>query len=168
MLTCLQKSGIMMGMGDDWRRLGERIVRRRKALGMSQVKLAQTSGLGRSTIQSIEAGTASPERKTLRLIEETLRWREGSTTAVLAGGEPTEIDPDEDTEQVWQREPAAPGDLSHLIRNIVFEAAVGLAPDASAAQIRAVEERARRLAREAGYSVARERQSTHTEEDQEP
>jgi len=158
-------------MGDDWKRLGMLVAERRKALGMSsQVALAEASGIGRSTIQKIEWGTASPERKTRRMLEMALHWEEGSISAVLAGGDPTSTaeGTDAETERAWHREPTAPGDLSQLIRNVVFEAAIGLAPDASAAQIRAVEERARKLAREAGYTVARERQDTHTEEETGP
>lgn len=158
-------------MGDDWTRLGRLIRQRRKALGMrSQVDLAVASGIGRSTIQKLEWGTASPERKTMRMVEEALRWQEGSVTAVLAGGDPTPTaqDADAETERIWRREPTAPGDLSQLIRNIVFEAVIGTNPDTPASKIREIEERADRLAREAGYTVARERRDTHTEEDPAP
>lgn len=155
-------------MGDDWKRLGMLVAERRKALGMSsQVALAEVSGIGRSTIQKIEWGTASPERKTRRMLEVALQWEEGSVTAILAGRDPvsTAEGADLGTERTWRREPVDPGDLSQLIRNVVFEAAIGLAPNASAAQIREVEERARKLAREAGYTVARPRQDAHTEEE---
>lgn len=158
-------------MGDDWKRLGMLVRLRRKELGMrSQVALAEVSGISRSTVQALERGAASPERKTLRMLEAALRWAGGSTTAILAGGDPVstaEGTANAEPDRTWRREPTAPGDLSQLIRNIVFEAAIGMAPNATAEQIRAVEERARKLAREAGYTVARERQDTHTQEESE-
>jgi len=124
------------------------------------------SGLSKSTVRRFERGDPV-DGDTLRKISRTIKWTADSAEAVLAGGDPVLAvgDADTEVESAWRREPVAPGDLSQLIRNVVFEAAIGLAPDASAAQIRAVEERARKLAREAGYTVARERQDTHTEEE---
>jgi len=161
----------MMLMDAHHERLLKLVTEARKGLGLDkQADLIKASGLSRSTVRRFERGESIDETS-LRKISRAIGWTPDSALDVLAGGEPTpaanaaDAEADAETERAWQREPTAPGDLSQLIRNVVFEAAIGLAPGASAAQIRAVEERARKLAREAGYTVARERQDAHTEEE---
>lgn len=111
---------MMGGVTDNWQRLGGLIQRRRKTLLMSQVDLAEAAGLGRSTVQKLENGTARPEDKTLRLLEKALQWREGSIEGILAGAEPAASDPAPTTQH-----PALPPLKDRLPKLVLHELETG-------------------------------------------
>jgi transcriptional regulator with XRE-family HTH domain len=46
--------------------IGSRIIERRKALGMSQLQLAQTAGIAQGYLSQIESGQRRPSLDTLR------------------------------------------------------------------------------------------------------
>jgi transcriptional regulator with XRE-family HTH domain len=79
--------------GNEWNRLGDRIVRRRTELQMrTTVALAARTGLTPRMLGDIEKGRRqnySPATKAR--IEAALDWEPGSIAAVLAGLEPTAI-----------------------------------------------------------------------------
>ncbi len=52
--------------------LGANIAQRRRALGLTQERLAHSAGIGRSTLSSIENGSANPRHNILSRIAESL------------------------------------------------------------------------------------------------
>lgn len=62
--------------------VADRIKRRRKELGMTQVQLALAAGVNQGFISQIEAGTASPRKRTLDALSVALNMPQG----VLVGG----------------------------------------------------------------------------------
>lgn len=152
-------------MADDWARAGAYIRRRRKSLVMNQFELGDAAGLGRSTVQKLEAGTASPEAGTLRKLDRALNWQPGSIAAVAAGGEPTPIPADMRTESEWRRDEVSDDDLVGLIHRVVYEAVIVAAPDTPLSRVREIEERALDAARRAGFGPLRRRQAPNTKDD---
>ncbi|MGW6376285.1 hypothetical protein ACWFRB_09500 [Rhodococcus sp. NPDC055112] len=76
-------------MANDIARLGRFVERRRKELGLSQIELWQAGGPSNSTLTGLETGAATTVgRVTLRKLDKSLRWVDGSANAVLEGGEP--------------------------------------------------------------------------------
>lgn len=79
-------------MTTDWVRLGAAVKRARKAMGITQPQLGAAAGVSRATVQNIEAGQEFARvTPTLRVIERTLNWQEGSIELVLAGGDPVAV-----------------------------------------------------------------------------
>lgn len=75
--------------GDDWRRLGEHVVRRREELGLTQPDVQAAGGPSTATMRNIERATNTTYRGgILRSLERALQWRTGSVETVLAGGDP--------------------------------------------------------------------------------
>ncbi|MFC5888533.1 helix-turn-helix transcriptional regulator [Kitasatospora sp. CM 4170] len=81
-------------MEQDWGRLGRAVREAREAAGLSQVELAESAGLSRSAVQSIERGRAfgSPQLSH-RSVAQVLGWTPDSVALVLAGGEPARSAP---------------------------------------------------------------------------
>lgn len=155
----------MTGMTSHRDRLVRLVAEAREPLGLRrQVDFVKASGLSKSTVGRFEQGQPV-DAETLRTISRTVKWTAESAQEVLAGGDPVPVSTLEGEAQQWRREPVAPDALSQLIRNIVFEAIIGTAPDTPASKIREIEERAHELAREAGYGLPRAKQDSHTEED---
>lgn len=76
-------------MDRDWSRLGTKLGEARKAAGLSQPQLAQQIGVGRATIQNIEAGTAYKKiTGAIRGYAQAVGWTGDSAERVLNGGEP--------------------------------------------------------------------------------
>lgn len=75
------------------RRLGALIEERRKQLRLSQDALGEEGGITGETVRRIIHGNRpiSPRSKTG--LERGLRWQTGSIDAILAGADPTPIDP---------------------------------------------------------------------------
>lgn len=74
--------------GDDVRRLGLEVARRRSELGLSQIELWKRGGPSNSTLTGIESGVSQPpSRTTLRRLDAALEWTPGSAARVLAGGD---------------------------------------------------------------------------------
>lgn len=131
----------------DFERLAAAIVEARKAKGWGQDDLIRESGLGRSTIQRLEAGRQKtvPNKATAQSLERALGWLPGSVEAVLSGGMPAEgsydgeflrVRIDNDTEFVRD-----------LVRKITFE----VDADAPLSRIVAAEAVAEAVLRERGY-----------------
>ena len=72
--------------------LGTTVRRRRITLGMSISKAAREAGISRATWTAVEDGSRETEPYNYGLVEKVLGWAPGSIEAVLAGGEPTELD----------------------------------------------------------------------------
>lgn len=81
---------MMGGMERDWAQLGRAMARARRALGLSQIEVADAIGVTRTPIQGIERGNKFTKvTGTMRSYARLLGWADGSIEAVLAGGEPT-------------------------------------------------------------------------------
>jgi transcriptional regulator with XRE-family HTH domain len=84
-----------------WAELAAAIRSAREARGLSQVGLAELSGISEGSVQNLESGTPRNRMpQTLAKIEPHLGWATGSGRAVLEGGDPT---------------PASAGDQAELI-----------------------------------------------------
>lgn len=85
----------MGGMtGAEWKRVGAHIVQRRIELGMKTTKsLAERTGLTPRMLGDIEnARRTNYSAGTIAQIELALKWRPGSITDILAGGEPSPVE----------------------------------------------------------------------------
>ncbi|MGW6703540.1 helix-turn-helix transcriptional regulator [Streptomyces sp. NPDC054956] len=83
-------------MDFDWDHLGRALQAARLAEGISQEDLADELGVGRSTIQMIEAGHAYKRpTPTIRAFARRVRWTDDSLDRVLAGGQPRTVSPAE-------------------------------------------------------------------------
>ena len=81
---------------DGWARLGEAIRDRRRALGMSQLELAQAAGISEAMLRVIERARRTNVRPaTLGAVARALGWTRDSVDRVLAGGDPV-LDEDRD------------------------------------------------------------------------
>jgi transcriptional regulator with XRE-family HTH domain len=77
-------------MSQDFKRLGAKVREAREARGWRQPDLADAAHVGLSSVQNVEAGRAfSRFPASLRKIETALGWEEGSSLAILDGGEST-------------------------------------------------------------------------------
>lgn len=80
----------MSNDGADWDRLAQYVIAQRTALDMTQVELAQASGLSLDRVSAVEGRRARSLRpRTIRSLEIGLEWENGSVQAILAGGTPT-------------------------------------------------------------------------------
>ncbi|MFI2334149.1 helix-turn-helix transcriptional regulator [Nocardia rhamnosiphila] len=76
----------------DWPRLARYTVARREDLGISTRRgLAQATGLSYRLLGDLERGVRELSEGTLAILEQALRWQQGSARAVLTGGEPTAL-----------------------------------------------------------------------------
>lgn len=76
-------------MDRDWSRLGAKLAQARKQMGLRQPELGEQIGVGRATIQKIEAGTPFKNiTPAIRDYAEFVGWTYDSVPRVLAGGEP--------------------------------------------------------------------------------
>ncbi|WP_432010124.1 helix-turn-helix transcriptional regulator [Streptomyces cucumeris] len=76
-------------MDRDWTRLGRRLAEARETRALKQEDVADTLGVGRSTVQSIEHG--KPRAKvtpTIRAYAQLVGWTSDSPELVLGGEEP--------------------------------------------------------------------------------
>ncbi len=78
-------------MSTDRERLGQVAKRRRLALGRTIAEVAKAAGITAKTVGQIEAGNRVREL-TLWRLNAGLDWQEGSSQAVLNGGEPEPLD----------------------------------------------------------------------------
>lgn len=73
----------------DWVRLADYVRAGRAALDMTQADLAEKAGIGLSTVQLLERGTARTRLPdTISSVEAALGWAPSSARSVLFGGEP--------------------------------------------------------------------------------
>jgi len=73
-----------------WAELAAAIRSAREARGLSQVGLAELSGISEGSVQNLESGAPRNRMpKTLAKIEPHLGWATGSGRAILEGGAPT-------------------------------------------------------------------------------
>lgn len=73
-------------------RLGQYVMSRRVALGHKhRVALANVLSITDRTLADIENGVREASGGTYALLENKLGWKPGSVTAILGGGEPTEV-----------------------------------------------------------------------------
>lgn len=70
-------------------RLNEAIKDRAEQPGWSLRRIATEAGIDVQTLYAIRNGKNRPSRRTARGLDGPLGWEEGSTLAVLDGGEPT-------------------------------------------------------------------------------
>lgn len=65
--------------------LGKAFTHRLRQIGLSRRELERRSGLSRQTLHNIEHGEANQLPATLAIIDEHLRWREGTALALQDG-----------------------------------------------------------------------------------
>lgn len=74
----------------DWRRLAEKVTKRRNELGLTQGQVQSADGPSVATMRLIEGALQTSYRgNILGRLERALRWKPGSVDAILGGGEPT-------------------------------------------------------------------------------
>ena len=106
-------------MSQDFKRLGAKVREAREARGWRQSDLADAAHVGLSSVQNMEAGRAfSRVPASLRKIEATIGWEEGSALAVLAGGEPAlrKTQPEPTTEQPEPTSDTSTSELPAAVR----------------------------------------------------
>lgn len=82
-------------MERDWSRLGVKLAQARKGTGLKQPELAERIGVGRATIQNIEAGKAFKNiTPAIRDYAEAVGWTYDSVPRVLEGGDPEQAPPE--------------------------------------------------------------------------
>jgi hypothetical protein len=78
---------------EDWKRLAAYIKDRRDALDMTQGDVRAAGGPSVTTLQKLElAARTAYRRGTLTAVDRALKWRPGSSRAILKGDEPTPLD----------------------------------------------------------------------------
>lgn len=83
-------------MDRDWSRLGAHLAQARKSKGLRQPELAESLGLGRATVQNIEAGKSFKNiTPAIRDYAEAVGWTYDSVTRVLDGGDPELVEAQE-------------------------------------------------------------------------
>lgn len=81
-----------MGAADDWKRLGQRVVARRKQRGLdTRHALAANSGLSYRLLGDLERGARQVSEGTLAVVEQALGWAPGSMRRILRGFEPMDL-----------------------------------------------------------------------------
>lgn len=89
------------------KKFGAVVAARRRWLGLTRDQVHAAGGPADTTLARIEnptPTTAPPRARTLRRLDEGLRWSPGSAARTLAGGEPDPLD----TESAENSEPSAP------------------------------------------------------------
>jgi transcriptional regulator with XRE-family HTH domain len=72
---------------------GDELLRRRRALGLTQAELASDLGIRPSTVSAWEAGKSQPQRRFWDELAAVLELPEGSLEAILTvGAPPTDLD----------------------------------------------------------------------------
>ncbi|MEU9777742.1 helix-turn-helix transcriptional regulator [Streptomyces sp. NPDC047968] len=82
-------------MDRDWARLGRLLKAAREARGLEQQAVAAAIGVGRGAMLRVERGDVSRVTPTIVGYAKAVGWTEGSVEAVLAGGEPTTVEPEQ-------------------------------------------------------------------------
>lgn len=78
--------------GPDWKRVGDRVVKRMAELRIDQAELARRSGRSVPTVAGIIRGeprSGSPRPSSLWGVSTALGWAQDSIADIAAGGEPT-------------------------------------------------------------------------------
>lgn len=82
------------------RRLASAIDDRRLELRLPWADVATRAGITRQTLRRVRRESSDITSLTKRGIEQALAWQRGSIDAVLAGGEPTPVDDQDETPQM--------------------------------------------------------------------
>lgn len=123
----------------DLQRLAAHVKRRRLQLNLSMLRAAEVADVSKDTWKRVEIGL--PVRHlTYDRIEAALRWSIGSCRKVADGGDEVLIDPPQSPTIRLTSMP--PEDLEVEIRDAVQGALVATTDDLTAAQIRAINQRA--------------------------
>ncbi|GAA2092541.1 hypothetical protein GCM10009780_37320 [Actinomadura alba] len=88
---------------------------RRLELGLTWDQVAALSGVHRETLRTIRRGTGDIRSLTKSGIEKALQWAAGSIDAILAGGDPTPIEPPREPD----RPPAPEREMSPIERELL-------------------------------------------------
>lgn len=83
-------------MGTPHERLDAAMNERRLDLRMKWRKVADGAGVSYEALRAIRKGEYHPSELTRRGIDDTLRWKPGSVADVLAGGDPSPMDGDDE------------------------------------------------------------------------
>jgi transcriptional regulator with XRE-family HTH domain len=78
---------------EPYERLDEALEERRVDLDLTWRELADAARMSEPALRAIRRGTYAPSTRTRRRLERAIGWQQGSIDAVLAGGEPTTVDP---------------------------------------------------------------------------
>lgn len=149
----------MRAMDADWERLADMVRRRREALGLTQVQLAERTGLTDTTIGNLEGGRRFKRvPASVPAVEQGLGWAPGSARVVLAGGEPTLIAEVADSMPLDERyrriESVSPEQLSEAVEDMVYEVFMAGPPGMSFEDYDKARRRAFEVLRSKGIEVA--------------
>ncbi len=118
---------------EDWERLWGAIEARAAKLKMNWTEVAGAVSLSDMSLYKIRDGVGLSQRKKIDGIDKGMQWEEGSTRAILAGGEPVPLDPPdyltrEEAEQQYARRDvveglleiveSTPGTVDALVRQL--------------------------------------------------
>ena len=126
-------------------RLADLVVRRRTALGLTKISVANAAGITITTYRQVEGGQ-SVRDTTYGKIEGALGWAAGSCMEVLRGSAPAVIEPGENGSVV---SPVTEDDLAGAVDRAVSEAAIATT-ELGAAEIRKLKQRVLDELRRAG------------------
>jgi hypothetical protein len=77
---------------EPFKRLDEAMNARRLELRLNWRQVSEAAGISYTALRAIRKGEYRPTELTARGLDEALRWRPGSTLALLDGGAPTPIE----------------------------------------------------------------------------
>jgi transcriptional regulator with XRE-family HTH domain len=109
-------------MDGDWLRLGRAVRAARGGKGLSQVKLSERAGVGRTVIQTIERGGGFDRvTSTLLSLEVALDWKRGSVESILNGGDPLPLNEPGEEDTAGQFRQGAYGGLPLRVTHTLIE-----------------------------------------------
>lgn len=130
----------------DLQRLAERVKKRRLDLNLAVKRAASAAGMSKDTWIRVEAGLVV-RHQTYDKVEDVLRWTTGSCRKALEGGDPVEVDLDDEPPVEYRRVPVEM--LEPEVRQAIQNSMVA-GTDLTADKIREVSERAIAVLRERG------------------
>lgn len=109
-------------------RLARLMDERRADLELNWQEVADTAGLTREGLRKIRYGTRAMQTDSKVGLERALRWKRGSVNAILAGGDPTPVEPaPEDQRPALSPVPEVPDERLDHLEKVADRVADGLA-----------------------------------------
>jgi len=87
--------GLAAGLGMDRATLADKLLRRRRASGLSQAELARRAGIRPETLNRIERGRTTPDFRTVRKLVVAINAAEAAAAAAEISKPPEDKEPDD-------------------------------------------------------------------------